>query len=100
MVPPSGIWYGTKNFLVRVVLTFMAGAAVQLVCAARILLLRHRPCVSGYDELVQQQGVIQRCAETICGIASALVDDDSVPTSPQCLFIGMRSSLLIFLNQS
>ena len=72
----------------------MAGPAIQIVCAARILLLRHRPCVSGYDDLVQQQAqqaIVQRCAETICGVGSVLVDDDSVPASSQCLFIGIAS---------
>ncbi|RVX69130.1 hypothetical protein B0A52_06843 [Exophiala mesophila] len=70
------IWYHPPAF----------GPAIQIVCAARILLLRHRPCVSGYDDLVQQQAqqaIVQRCAETICGVGSVLVDDDSVPASSQ-----------------
>lgn len=65
-----------------------SGAAIQLVSAARILLLRHRPCIRGYEDFIQQQTAVQSCVNTICGIASAWTDDSAIGVSSQALFIG------------
>jgi hypothetical protein len=65
------------------------GVAVQLHCAARILLSAHEPCIGGFDEYAQRQSTIKQCVEIICGIAMTQKDEASNLMSSQCLFIGM-----------
>ncbi|QKX59615.1 uncharacterized protein TRUGW13939_06752 [Talaromyces rugulosus] len=71
------IWIRTPAF----------GVAVQLHCAARILLSAHEPCIGGFDEYAQRQSTIKQCAEIICGIAMTQKDEASNLMSSQCLFI-------------
>lgn len=58
------------------------GVAVQLRCAARILLIAHRPGINQ-----ARSRTIIECVDQIGGIASALTDDASLLMSTQCLFI-------------
>ncbi|KAH8602912.1 hypothetical protein B0O99DRAFT_647720 [Bisporella sp. PMI_857] len=63
------------------------GVSVQLNCAARILLLLHKPSLGGRREFMEQQHLVSKCINTICGIALTLTDDASSLMSSQCLFI-------------
>lgn len=61
--------------------------SVQLNCAARILILLHRPSLGGARGFMEQQQVLVKSVNTICGIAMPMNDDASSLISSQCLFI-------------
>ncbi|KAF7596517.1 hypothetical protein BBP40_001389 [Aspergillus hancockii] len=63
------------------------GVAIQLYCAARILLLSHEPNLGGLSIYLERQNVIDQCIENICGIAMMLSDDASSMMSSQAIFI-------------
>ncbi|EXJ80574.1 hypothetical protein A1O1_08720 [Capronia coronata CBS 617.96] len=64
------------------------GVAIQVHCAARILLLMHRPFLRGLADLVHQQREIGTYIETICGLAVSTASDyASSSMTSQCLFI-------------
>ena len=64
------------------------GVSIQLNCAARILLLLHKPSLGGRRGFMEQQQLLSKAVNTICGIAMTLSDDASSLMSSQCLFIG------------
>ncbi|KAL3425562.1 Zn(II)2Cys6 transcription factor [Phlyctema vagabunda] len=63
------------------------GVSMQLHCAARILILLHRPSFGGMRGYMEQQKLLTKAVETICGIAITLTDDASSVMSSQCLYI-------------
>lgn len=62
---------------------------MQLNYAARILILLLKPSLGGMRSYMEQQRLLEKAVETICGIAMTLTDDASSVVSSQCLFIGM-----------
>ncbi|EXJ79820.1 hypothetical protein A1O3_08105 [Capronia epimyces CBS 606.96] len=64
------------------------GLAVQIHCAARILLQMYRPFLRGYEDIVRQKREIATYIETICGLAATTAFDyASSSMTSQCLFI-------------
>ncbi|RDW89677.1 hypothetical protein BP6252_01709 [Coleophoma cylindrospora] len=61
--------------------------SVQLHCSARILLLLHRPSFGGMRGYMEQQKLLAKAVDTICGIAMTLTDDAASVMSSQCLYI-------------
>lgn len=61
---------------------------MQLHCAARILILLHKPSLKGMREYMAQQRLLAKAVDTVCGIALTLTDAASSLMSSQCLYIG------------
>ena len=61
---------------------------MQLHYSARILLLLHKPSLGGRRGYIEQQQLLGKAVDTICGIAMTLKDDASSLMSSQSLFIG------------
>ena len=74
--------------LPRTVTDFCKGNSVQLHSAARILVLLHKPLLTGMREYMMQQQVVEKAVKTICGIALTLDDPASSFMSSYCLYIG------------
>lgn len=70
-------------------LAIFVAVAVQLFNISRILLASHEPSLGGLERYLEQQKLITRCVENICGIALTLKDNASCLMSSQALFIGM-----------
>ena len=83
--PPA---FGKVLYCYTIQTLTMTGVSVQLNCAARILLLLHKPSLGGRRGFMEQQQLLLKSVHTICGIAAALTDDASSVMSSQCLFIG------------
>lgn len=73
-------------------LTFSIGVALQIHYAARLLLLLNRPSPGGFGGYLQQQRLVSKYGDNICGIAMTLTDDASSILSSLCLYIGMAWS--------
>lgn len=61
--------------------------AMQVHSASRILLSLNKPFSGGMGTFIEQQTLLSRCVDQICGIAQSLSDTASSILSSQCLFI-------------
>lgn len=71
---------------------------MQLHCAARILILLHKPSLKGMREYMAQQKLLAKAVDTVCGIALTLTDAASSLMSSQCLYIGKSKFCLDMLQ--